>query len=259
MKGCGKSEVWTFLKNNNFEIALARLDLKSPDWLERLALSFPTKTIDQLRDHYLDLVADIDRIDSGLFDAEEVEQVVETTRITPPPPVPPPPVPPHAAAAVVPPHAAPAAAAAKRKRMNWLFLMGLSAHGRGGWRHISKYFIISTTPIQVASHAQKYFNRSRDFYKRTGRSSIQDIRNIGEPPFHSTEAKSIFNVVDWWKTTFDVNTQQECQCSISKCGSKFPTEAFQFTSSTLKAREATYASSWQTIHGNKHRPKRTFE
>ena len=39
------------------------------------------------------------------------------------------------------------------------FLLGLQKLGKGDWRGISRNFVVSRTPTQVASHAQKYFIR----------------------------------------------------------------------------------------------------
>ncbi|CAA6669802.1 unnamed protein product [Spirodela intermedia] len=39
------------------------------------------------------------------------------------------------------------------------FLEGLEKLGKGDWRGISKKFVLTRTPTQVASHAQKYFIR----------------------------------------------------------------------------------------------------
>ncbi|KAM3307960.1 hypothetical protein P3S67_009704 [Capsicum chacoense] len=53
----------------------------------------------------------------------------------------------------------------RRKGTPWtkeehrLFLLGLETYGKGDWRSISRNIVISRTPSQVASHAQKYFNR----------------------------------------------------------------------------------------------------
>ncbi|QCE16404.1 protein MYSM1 [Vigna unguiculata] len=40
-----------------------------------------------------------------------------------------------------------------------VFLVGLQKLGKGNWRGISKSFVKTRTPVQVASHAQKYFLR----------------------------------------------------------------------------------------------------
>lgn len=64
---CLVAEEWTTQENKRFEVALGLLDLDGPDWLELLTACLPTKTIDQVRDHYLDLVVDIDFIHSGFF------------------------------------------------------------------------------------------------------------------------------------------------------------------------------------------------
>lgn len=39
------------------------------------------------------------------------------------------------------------------------FLRGLKAFGKGNWKDISRHFVVTRTPTQVASHAQKYFIR----------------------------------------------------------------------------------------------------
>ncbi|KAK4589152.1 hypothetical protein RGQ29_019943 [Quercus rubra] len=38
-----------------------------------------------------------------------------------------------------------------------MFLLGLQKLGKGDWRGIACNYVISRTPTQVASHAQKYF------------------------------------------------------------------------------------------------------
>ena len=40
-----------------------------------------------------------------------------------------------------------------------LFLQGLEKFGKGNWRNISRQSVLTRTPVQVASHAQKYFIR----------------------------------------------------------------------------------------------------
>jgi SHAQKYF class myb-like DNA-binding protein len=40
-----------------------------------------------------------------------------------------------------------------------IFLRGLEKLGKGNWRGISRDFVTTKTPTQVASHAQKHFLR----------------------------------------------------------------------------------------------------
>ncbi|RDX91257.1 hypothetical protein CR513_26773, partial [Mucuna pruriens] len=56
-----------------------------------------------------------------------------------------------------------------------LFLVGLQKVGKGDWRGISRNFVKTRTPTQVASHAQKYFLRRTNFNRRRRRSSLFDI------------------------------------------------------------------------------------
>eukprot|EP00250_Pteridium_aquilinum_P019099 c24293_g1_i1 orf=385-1629(-) len=55
------------------------------------------------------------------------------------------------------------------------FLLGLEKLGKGDWRGISRTFVKTRTPTQVASHAQKYFLRRNNLNKRRRRSSLFDI------------------------------------------------------------------------------------
>ncbi|CAL5355888.1 transcription factor MYBS3-like [Camellia sinensis] len=56
-----------------------------------------------------------------------------------------------------------------------MFLIGLQKLGKGDWRGISRNYVISRTPTQVASHAQKYFIRQCNVSRRKRRSSLFDI------------------------------------------------------------------------------------
>ncbi|XP_020597905.1 transcription factor MYBS1-like [Phalaenopsis equestris] len=62
--------------------------------------------------------------------------------------------------------------------VNRLFLLGLEKFGKGDWRSISRNFVVSRTPTQVASHAQKYFIRLNSINRDRRRSSIHDITNV---------------------------------------------------------------------------------
>ncbi|XP_061373498.1 transcription factor MYB1R1-like [Gastrolobium bilobum] len=56
-----------------------------------------------------------------------------------------------------------------------LFLLGLQRVGKGDWRGISRNYVKTRTPTQVASHAQKYFLRRSNLNRRRRRSSLFDI------------------------------------------------------------------------------------
>ena len=58
-------------------------------------------------------------------------------------------------------------------------MLGLTKFGKGDWRSISRNFVVSRTPTQVASHAQKYFIRLNSMNKKDKRrSSIHDITSV---------------------------------------------------------------------------------
>lgn len=69
----------------------------------------------------------------------------------------------------------------RRKGVPWTeeehrqFLLGLDKFGKGDWRSISRNFVITRTPTQVASHAQKYFIRQTSSSRERRRTSIHDI------------------------------------------------------------------------------------
>jgi SHAQKYF class myb-like DNA-binding protein len=69
----------------------------------------------------------------------------------------------------------------RRKGLPWTeaehrdFLLGLQKLGKGDWRGISRHYVVTRTPTQVASHAQKHFIRQQTLSKRKRRHSLFDI------------------------------------------------------------------------------------
>jgi SHAQKYF class myb-like DNA-binding protein len=68
------------------------------------------------------------------------------------------------------------------------FLDGLKVLGKGNWRGISKKFVPTRTPTQVASHAQKHFLRVTGATKRKSRFTAL------EEAFNNSYSASIYNI-----------------------------------------------------------------
>ncbi|KAJ4845141.1 hypothetical protein Tsubulata_018402 [Turnera subulata] len=165
------SSKWSRLDDQLFERALVLFPEESPDKWEKIARYVPGKSWSEVKLHYEDLVHDLVEIDSGRVElpgyGDELgsgwggesgaSQVCfgskgkdrETTE--------------------------------RRKGIPWteeehrLFLIGLQRYGKGDWRSISRNAVVSRTPTQVASHAQKYFLRLNSMKKDKKRCSIHDI------------------------------------------------------------------------------------
>ncbi|XP_033143240.1 transcription factor MYBS3 [Brassica rapa] len=71
-----------------------------------------------------------------------------------------------------------------------LFLVGLRKLGKGDWRGISRNYVMSRTPTQVASHAQKYFIRHTCSSRRKRRSSLFDMVTDSSPTQEDTSSPS---------------------------------------------------------------------
>lgn len=75
--------------------------------------------------------------------------------------------------------------------------MGLLKHGKGDWRNISRNFVVTKTPTQVASHAQKYYIRQKlsEGKENKRRPSIHDITivNLTETTPSDKDNPILFN------------------------------------------------------------------
>ncbi|KAF8407414.1 hypothetical protein HHK36_006545 [Tetracentron sinense] len=182
----GNSSLWSREQEKAFEIALAVHPEDSTDRWEKIAADVPGKTLAEIKHHYELLVEDIDGIESGRVPlpcyASSSEGLTD-----------------HAGEALAGKksghfalfqndsnHGGKASRAEqeRRKGIAWteeehrLFLLGLDKYGKGDWRSISRNFVVSRTPTQVASHAQKYFIRLNSMNKDRRRSSIHDITSV---------------------------------------------------------------------------------
>ncbi|KAJ8641044.1 hypothetical protein MRB53_017738 [Persea americana] len=104
-----------------------------------------------------------------------------------------------------------------------MFLVGLQKLGKGDWRGIARNFVVSRSPTQVASHAQKYFIRQNNGIRRKRRSSLFDmVPDMSMDPLpvleeqfqlHSSpkdESESINQV-----TPLNLSIDQECEAMES--------------------------------------------
>ncbi|KAL9226286.1 hypothetical protein vseg_002117 [Gypsophila vaccaria] len=80
-----------------------------------------------------------------------------------------------------------------------LFLVGLNEVGKGDWRGISRNFVKTRTPTQVASHAQKYFLRKTNLNGRRRRSSLFDITT--DSMTRSASADQLHNLDTMFQST----------------------------------------------------------
>ncbi|KAF5842444.1 hypothetical protein DUNSADRAFT_7053 [Dunaliella salina] len=184
-----KGSNWTFADSKALEVSLTA-HYSKPDRWEHVQTCLPDKSFEDMEAYLHQLEDDIKSIEDG------------TTPLPPYAPLPHPPqsIKDESAAAqrLLPAPkksktdctggsssaaAAAAAAADRKKGVPWteeehkLFLQGLTKFGKGDWRNIARTFVMTRTPTQVASHAQKYFIRlnSQNNKKDKRRASIHDI------------------------------------------------------------------------------------
>ncbi|XP_068668161.1 transcription factor DIVARICATA [Aristolochia californica] len=184
-----KNSKWTHEENKLFENALAHFDKGTADRWQKVAAMIPGKNELDVLKHYQDLEDDVSNIEAGLIPIPGYRtssftlQWVNNRGYD-------------GLKASCGPGGKRSAARPEQERKKgvpWtedehrLFLMGLKKYGKGDWRNISRNFVVSRTPTQVASHAQKYFIRQGSGGKDKRRSSIHDITTVnlndnGGPP-----------------------------------------------------------------------------
>lgn len=174
---------WTQAENKMFENALALYDKDTPDRWQKVAAMIPGKTVGDVIRQYKELEDDVTNIEAGLVpipgynttSAFTLEWVNHNSydgyRHT------------YSPGGKRGPGARPPDQE-RKKGVPWteeehkLFLMGLKKYGKGDWRNISRNFVVTRTPTQVASHAQKYFIRQLSGGKDKRRASIHDITTV---------------------------------------------------------------------------------
>ncbi|KAL5721193.1 hypothetical protein ACHQM5_013784 [Ranunculus cassubicifolius] len=167
------SSTWTLAEDKQFEQALVIFDEDTPNRFERIASCVPGKSVLEIEKHYQDLVDDINAIEAGFIQLPNYTDDLLDHRDTNSSQI--------AFGSKKGSDGGAGGGGERRKGTPWteeehkLFLIGLQKYGKGDWRSISRNAVVSRTPTQVASHAQKYFNRVNSDKKEKKRSSIHDI------------------------------------------------------------------------------------
>lgn len=111
-----------------------------------------------------------------------------------------------------------------------LFLRGVEEEGKGQWKAISKKFVPTRTPAQIASHAQKFEKRPNSKTPpEKRRASINDIRSYSEPnyPLDSRGCQP----ADQPSLLLDIqNSQPNPFTSPFNFEENFPSDTFNFSS-----------------------------
>ncbi|XP_047327475.1 transcription factor DIVARICATA-like [Impatiens glandulifera] len=166
---------WSKEENKMFERAIAMFDEEIPDRWQRIAAMIPGKSVSDVMKQYSELEADVCDIEAGLvpipgyFSSSFTVEMMANCRVFGP------------LRSTKRPFINRSSSSSsdheRKKGIPWTeeehrrFLMGLEKHGKGDWRNISRNYVISKTPTQVASHAQKYFIRQNSLGSSTGGSS----------------------------------------------------------------------------------------
>ncbi|XP_017221962.1 transcription factor DIVARICATA [Daucus carota subsp. sativus] len=189
-----KDTKWSQEENKMFEDALALFDKDTPDRWHNVAAMIPGKTVSDVIKQYRELEEDVSDIEAGLIPEPEYAcdsfalewtnhqgfdgmnqfyvRCGKRSTLTRP------------------------TDQERKKGVPWTeeehrqFLLGLKKYGKGDWRNISRNFVTSRTPTQVASHAQKYYIRQLSGGKDKRRSSIHDITMVNLIEAKSTSTDS---------------------------------------------------------------------
>ncbi|KAG8380605.1 hypothetical protein BUALT_Bualt03G0103500 [Buddleja alternifolia] len=161
---------WTWEEDKHFENSLIEFPEDCPNRWEKIAARLGTKSAAEVEQHYVVLLDDVTAIEAGLIDSPEYADK-NVLRLSEPQNN---------------PKSEKKQIGVQRKAGRpWtedehrLFLLGLEKYGKGDWKSISRYMVLTRNPTQVASHAQKHFERQEKEEQNKKRRSIFD-KSIAE-------------------------------------------------------------------------------